>query len=775
MATPRNPLESFIWGSGGRAMTPEQVAREREIAAALTDQGADFSPVGHWLQGAARLGHSAAGAFRDWRASEGERAGREGFSDRWSSVFGGGESPVAEALSDGVSSPALDAANSAGLGVTPLPEGADWLRYANQGATRSLPLNEQLVSALSFLPELGVEMEVFSGGQPEAGGGPRVGSTRHDHGNAADVFFYRDGQQLDWANPEHLPIYEEIVRRGRAAGITGFGAGEGYMRPGSMHIGFGPESVWGAGGSGANAPEWLRSAYNSPTGGGAASPQPVQVASLDPSIGMPDTQSPINEIGSLESGPGVPSGLPPSAAPGTVAQGPDGRTYMYAETSGMAGATGSQGWIPYSGGAQASQAGVTPSIAELLALSGDPNFGYASPAQQQIVQALMGQQLQQQDPRYQQQLRQGDLDYQRGTWEFDQLRNAPPPLPDAPKVQEFYDDQGQPYMAQWNAQIGEWEQVGGAKATGPTPLQQEYDSYVNQELAAGREPLSQFEFDLERRGRGATNISNVVGGETGPKLGSLSTDYGYVLDPETKEPVIDSETGLATAAPVPGSPAAREIEAAQAQAESREAQAATQAGTVTQDAGIALQGLGELGGLSADNGPAGANWRRLQSGIAGTPEHRIQTFVNSALANVGFDQLNQMRQNSPTGGALGNVTELQLRQLESVLGQYDIGLPIEDQQFILQRISNVYSDIVFGSRAERDRAVREGKLTPEQADRYDQYYYPETRDAMGRPIDQGAPQQPNQSQANPDILPAPDGVPADLWGVMTPEERALWQ
>lgn len=39
----------------------------------------------------------------------------------------------------------------------------------------------------------------------------------------------------------------------------------------------------------------------------------------------------------------------------------------------------------------------------------------------------------------------------------------------------------------------------------------------------------------------------------------------------------------------------------------------------------------------------------------------------------------------------------------------------------------------------------------------------------------GTPEGGGQSQANPDILPAPDGVPADLWGVMTPEERALWQ
>lgn len=134
----------------------------------------------------------------------------------------------------------------------------DWIRYANQGATRSQPLASDLVNALSFLPELGLEMEVFSGGQPAPGQGPRVGSTRHDHGNAADVFFYRNGERLDWSNPAHVPIFQDVVRRAKANGVTGFGAGDGYMQPGSVHIGFGNPAVWGADGKGANAAPWLR-------------------------------------------------------------------------------------------------------------------------------------------------------------------------------------------------------------------------------------------------------------------------------------------------------------------------------------------------------------------------------------------------------------------------------------------------------------------------------------------------------------------------------------
>lgn len=183
---------------------------------------------------------------------------------------------------------------------------ADWIRYANQGATRSLPLNSRLIEAFSFLPELGLSMEVFSGGQPAKGtSSRRVGSTRHDHGNAADVFFRRGSERLDWANPEHRPIFADIIQRARAAGVTGFGAGPGYMQPGSMHVGFGSPGVWGAGGRGANAPDWLRAAYE-----GAPAPR-VAVASAAPQ----PAGSPAPALG-----PGVPvADRPVASAPAAAA------------------------------------------------------------------------------------------------------------------------------------------------------------------------------------------------------------------------------------------------------------------------------------------------------------------------------------------------------------------------------------------------------------------------------------------------------------------------
>lgn len=143
----------------------------------------------------------------------------------------------------------------------------DWLRYNNQGAIRSQPIAPKLAEALSFLPELGVSMRVYSGGQAAKGsGGPRTGSTRHDHGNAADADFYMGDRKLDWNNPDDVPIFKEIVARGKANGVTGWGAGDDYMGAGRMHVGYGNPGVWGAGGKGANAPDWLSEAFHGQPG-----------------------------------------------------------------------------------------------------------------------------------------------------------------------------------------------------------------------------------------------------------------------------------------------------------------------------------------------------------------------------------------------------------------------------------------------------------------------------------------------------------------------------
>ncbi len=140
-----------------------------------------------------------------------------------------------------------------------------------QSGIRSRPIQPALSTVLTTAAaatDPGVKVVVYSGGQGPRGtpGARRTGSTRHDNGNAGDVYLYRNGKLLDFRNPADLPYVEKFVTAAFAAGATGIGAGPGYMGAG-IHVGYGPNGVkggprmvWGAKGASSNAPGWLRAA-----------------------------------------------------------------------------------------------------------------------------------------------------------------------------------------------------------------------------------------------------------------------------------------------------------------------------------------------------------------------------------------------------------------------------------------------------------------------------------------------------------------------------------
>jgi hypothetical protein len=112
---------------------------------------------------------------------------------------------------------------------------------------RKLPLDPKLKGVLEqAAAAAGVEVVVFSGGQPKKGSkGKRTGSTRHDDGNAADVYLTKDGKKLEDTNPQDKEIMAKFVSSAVAAGATGVGAGHDYMGPSNIHIGFGKQATWG--------------------------------------------------------------------------------------------------------------------------------------------------------------------------------------------------------------------------------------------------------------------------------------------------------------------------------------------------------------------------------------------------------------------------------------------------------------------------------------------------------------------------------------------------
>lgn len=69
-------------------------------------------------------------------------------------------------------------------------------------------------------------------------------------------------------------------------------------------------------------------------------------------------------------------------------------------------------------------------------------------------------------------------------------------------------------------------------------------------------------------------------------------------------------------------------------------------------------------------GTAGFGARTLSS-IGGTKAANLETDINTLKANLGFDRLTQMRNESKTGGALGNVSDRELALLTSAVASLD--------------------------------------------------------------------------------------------------------
>ena len=139
------------------------------------------------------------------------------------------------------------------------------IEYRNQGATRRLkvvPALERIL--LSAANATNLHVVIFSGGQDHTTG--TVGSNRHDHGYAADVWLYegRGGRRISMTRD--TTIAAQFAQAAKSAGALSIGAGASYMDGVGMHVDISPGATipvssaryWGTGSKAAGAPSWLR-------------------------------------------------------------------------------------------------------------------------------------------------------------------------------------------------------------------------------------------------------------------------------------------------------------------------------------------------------------------------------------------------------------------------------------------------------------------------------------------------------------------------------------
>lgn len=82
--------------------------------------------------------------------------------------------------------------------------------------------------------------------------------------------------------------------------------------------------------------------------------------------------------------------------------------------------------------------------------------------------------------------------------------------------------------------------------------------------------------------------------------------------------------------------------------------------------------------------------------LPGTDAQKVSNLLSTVQANIGFDKLQAMREASPTGGALGQVSERELSFLQGVFGSLEQSQTAEELRYNLGLLQHVYNNIIHG-------------------------------------------------------------------------------
>jgi soluble lytic murein transglycosylase-like protein len=84
----------------------------------------------------------------------------------------------------------------------------------------------------------------------------------------------------------------------------------------------------------------------------------------------------------------------------------------------------------------------------------------------------------------------------------------------------------------------------------------------------------------------------------------------------------------------------------------------------------------------------------VMQNIPGTDAFNASALADTIKANVGFDRLQEMRNASPTGGALGQVSEMENKLLQATIGNLALSQNKDQLRFNLKRVRDIYGRII---------------------------------------------------------------------------------
>lgn len=95
--------------------------------------------------------------------------------------------------------------------------------------------------------------------------------------------------------------------------------------------------------------------------------------------------------------------------------------------------------------------------------------------------------------------------------------------------------------------------------------------------------------------------------------------------------------------------------------------------------------------------------------IPGSNRKDAENLAVTIKSHIGFDRLDRMRKESPTGGALGQVSEMELTQLNATLGSLAFAQSEEQFLYVLNQIEREYAYIMQKIQDTGDGTFTQGK------------------------------------------------------------------
>lgn len=506
---------AFVWGRGGRQLTPDQIAREREMAQELAKGAMDYSPVGSPLQGLARVAQGLMAGY-DMRqadaAMEKNSAYNKSLADDMAQLLAGGSSfPAAPAPAGGIPVPAAQGQISAS---SPAPD------VSQNGDTFSPFIDTVKAGGLTNPYGLAA---VAATGRAESGWSPqnaaRSWSDPSESGQAGSA-----GGVMSWRAERLANLRNYAASKGEQGNGSPQTQAEYFMRedPGliaKLNAAQSPEEAQSLMNN-----AWKFAGYNRPGGeaarrlGYATAYLPqfqggggTEVASVDPAAGMPSAPQPaayrdpmivqspaaaaIQTQAPQETASAPP--LPPPVNVSTPPAPPEQQMAQELAQSAPPVTNPNVGILPVLTGqpGQTNMGGGDMLVRALQAMS-DPQ---ANAGTQGIAKLLVQQEMAKQDAQRQQALKQME-------WSREDRRTA---VLDGRYADEQAYKRGQDERRYGLDREKLEADQRNAATTGDI---KEYEYYAAREKAAGRDPLGPLEWDQARRKAGAPNTNVNVGG-----------------------------------------------------------------------------------------------------------------------------------------------------------------------------------------------------------------------------------------------------------------------